>query len=162
MKKVTLFFLISLFFFYANAQDYNYYSLGVKSIDSIVRVIKSKNLITYRETDSTLRKFYSVNKKSKELFAVEIINHYYARRKEMFSDYYRFIYYFYKEEIIKLYVIECANRKNCKKGTFYFSNGKVIHKEGLLTDNSYLKKPLEFSQDFKSFVRSKSNWVKSK
>ena len=144
------------------AQDSTSSSLSIKSVDSIMRVvINNKKLITYRNTDSICSKFCFVDKKSKELFAAEIINHYYRRRKEKFTDYYRFIYYFYKEELIKLYVIECTSRKNCKKGIFYFSNGRVIHKEGLLTDDSYLKKPLEFSQNFKSFVKVKVMEAKS-
>lgn len=158
MKKLILIILVGLLFSSSQAQINNSTSLSVKNIDSIVRAVKNKNkLITYKALDSTLSKFYYVDRKSKDLLAVDMINHYYARRKEKISDYYRFIYYFHKEEVIKLYVIYCTNRKDCKKGIFYFSGGKVIQKEGVLADDVYLKKPLEFSLDFKSFVNRKNN-----
>ncbi len=158
MKKITLIFLICLSFFCANAQDGNYNIQSVKSIDSIVRIIKNNNKqLRYKNKDSTSGKFYWVDKKSKKLLAVEIINYYYTQRKTKVRDYQRFIYYFYNEELIKLIVIYCTNKKDCEKGYFYFSNGEVIQKNGDLIEDSHLKRPFEFLQDFKSFVSMKNN-----
>ncbi len=155
MKMVVL--ILLLCFMYSCSMAQYSETLSVKSIDSIFRAIRAKNnMIRYRALDSSLSKYYYLDKKSKQLLAVEIINGYYAGSKDKFSDYFRFIYYFHKEELIKLYITYCTSRKNCKKGIFYFSNGKVIHKEGALTEDSCLKRPLEFSKDFKTFVISKS------
>ncbi len=151
MKEIILIVLFCSLFSCCLAQDSNSNSLSVRNIDSIFRAIKTKNkLIRYKASDSTLRKFYYVDKKSKELLAVDLYN-------GTFPGYYRFIYYFHKGELIKLYVIQCTSKKNCKKGVFYFSNGKIIQKEGILTDDSNLKKPFEFLPVFKSFISMKNS-----
>lgn len=157
MKKLILFFLIVLSFINATAQDDNYDFQSVKSIDSIVRLIKNNNKqLRYKNIDSISTKFYWVDKKNKKLLAVEIFNHFYTPKKAKVRDYQRFIYYFHNEELIKLIVIYCTSKKDCKKGYFYFSNGNVIHKKDVLTDDFYLKKSLQFALDFKSFVSRKN------
>ncbi len=158
MKITALILFFCLIFFCCIAQDSTSNWSSVKNINEIIRVIKNKTkLLHYKAFDSTSSKHFYVDKKSKELLAVEIINYYYTPPKTKISNYYRFIYYFNKEEIIKLYVIECTNRKNCKKGIFYFSNGKVIQRAEDLTEDSYLLKPFELLSGFKSFVRMKNS-----
>ena len=156
MKKVTLCFLTCLFFFYSHAQNNN--AISVRSIDSIFRAIKKTNKLTkYTDFDSSGSKFFYVDRKSKKLLSAEIFNHNYYHAKRKILDYDRFIYYFHNDELIKLFVIHCSGKRDCKKGVFYFSNGKVIEKQNVLTDDSYLIKPLEFLQDFKSFINKKNN-----
>ena len=119
--------------------------------------MNKNRLIRYSVFDSAAKvsKGYWVDKKSKELFLIGI-EHYFLSTKGKVRDYNYYTYYFHKEELIKLYIRQSRNKKN-KYGVFYFSDGKVIHKEGILAEDSYLKDPLEFLGDYKSFINLKGN-----
>ncbi|GAB2843525.1 hypothetical protein GCM10027043_53000 [Ferruginibacter profundus] len=116
-------------------------------IDSIFYATKHKTkLRMIGSRDSTLFTHYFVNRKSNDLMAVDM----YKRLPNSKHGEWRYIYYFSKGELIKLFIHLYTKRNKYLRETIYFSDGKVIQRQGSINPQYDLEKPLSFLNIFKT------------